>query len=364
MNVQLPWRFGATFTYLLLIFIYSPASFSGNEKGINEVELLVEQIEAGDAYNIPPDELTNLINQAKRVLDAHLDSHQKDIKALILTVRLGIIEVLVKPVVFSKDNQPSDPRELFVSQHLNLDRALKLQPNSAEANYWKARLYGIQPPTINEGGRLEKKPIDLDKAIQFSKKALQLDPENVVYREALALYLIDGLRRKDALEVMNTPVTEHHPINVLLKDIDAFPLPEGTIFSKEDSESFGEMQMMRRRITDFPQIRVQVFIVPMDATRIESFYKQKWPKFKFISQGSDGPFVQYMKYGKRSLIPAKNMSQLIKWAGKIDGILLTLNEVRKATKEQRKETPAGHPLPPTLGEDFSYLFYVNHRRIK
>ncbi len=364
MNVTFPRRLGTAFIYLFLMFIYSAVSYSGNEKGIKDVKLLIEQIEAGEAYNIPPDELTNKIDKAKRVLDAHLDSHQKDVKALILTVRLGIIEELAKPTVFSEDKPPSDPKNLFVSQHLNLDRALELQPNSAEANYWKARLFGIQPPTINEGGRLEKKAIDLDKAIEFSKNAVQLDSENVAYREALALYLIEGLHRKEALEVMNTTATEHHPINVLLKDIDAFPLPGGTIFSKEDSESFGEMQMMRGRITNFPQLRVQVFIVPMYATKVERFYKQRWPKFKFISQGSAGPFVQYMKYGERSFIPAKNMSELAKWAGKVDGILLTLNEVHKATKAQRKESPAGHPLPPTLGEEFSYMFYVNHRRIE
>lgn len=364
MNIQFRQHLGITVSYLLLMIIYSPVSFSSDETGISGVKKLIEQIESGDTYNLPAEDLTHKIDQAKKILNTHLKSHQKDFSALILSARLGIIEELVKPAVISKGNKSSDPRELFVSQHINLDRALKLQPNSAEANYWKARLYGIQPPTINEGGRLEKKAIDLDKAIEFSKKAVQLDSENVAYREALALYLIEGLHRKEALEVMNTAATESHPINVLLKDIDAFPLPGGTIFSKEDSESFGEMQMMRGRITNFPQLRVQVFIVPMYAAKVERFYKQRWPKFKFIRQGSAGPFVQYMKYGERSFIPAKNMSELIKWAGKIDGILLTLDEVRKATKAQQEETPAGHPLPSALGEEFSYMFYVNHRRIE
>jgi hypothetical protein len=58
------------------------------------------------------------------------------------------------------------------------------------------------------------------------------------------------------------------------------------------------------------------------------------------------------------------MSEVREWAGKSDGFLLTLNEVREATKEQRKETPAGHQLPPTPGENFGYMFYVNLRRIQ
>ena len=315
-------------------------------------------------YDIPPDELTNKIDHAKRVLDAHLDSHQMDVKALILTVRLGIIEALVNPTVISKGQQPRDSEELFSSLHLNIDRALKLQPNSAEANYWKARLYGIRPATINEADRLVKKPIDLNKAIQFSRIAVQLDPENIAYREALAIYLIDGLQSKEALEVMNANGNEHHPISVLLKDIDAFPLPAGTIFSKEDSASFGEMQMMRGRITDFPQLRVQVFVVPMDTPEIEEFYKQMWAGFKFLRQGNAGPFAQFMRYEESNLIPASNMSQLVEWAGNKNGLLLTLQEVQEATRQQRKETPAGHPLPPSLGENFGVMFYVNHRRIE
>jgi hypothetical protein len=343
------------------MIICIPVGFTADETEIDSVKILVEQIESGKAYSSSPDQLTHKIGQAKKELDAHLESHQNDIEAIILSVRLSIIDKLATPTVISKGKEPPDPKELFISQHLNLDRALKLQPNSAEVHYWKARLYGIQSPTINASGRLEKNSIDLDKAIHFARKAVQLDPQNVIYREALATYLVDRQRRKEALEVLNTAVTKRNPIYILLKDIDTFPVPEGTIFSKEDSQSFGDMQMSRRRITNFPQLRVQAFIMPMAVSKIERFYQKQWPKFKFLGQGPAGPFVQYMRFGASSLRPAASISEVE--PGKTDGIAIFVMELRNPTKEQREETPAGHPLPSSLGEVFCYLFYVNHRRI-
>ena len=363
MYMQILQRLGTIGAYLLFMIICIPVGFTADETEINSVKELVEQIESGKANNLSQDQLTYKIGQANKKLDAHLESHQNDIEALILSVRLSIIKKLAAPTVITKGKKPSDPKKLFTPKHTKLDRVLKLEPNNAEAHYWKARLYGISPPTIGEDGRLVKKPIDLDKAIHFARKAVQFDPKNVRYREALAIYLVGGQRRKEALEVMNTAITKCNPIYILLKDIDAFPVPEGAIYSKEDSESYGDMQMSRRRITNFPQLRVQMFIVPMTASKTEAFYQRQWPKFKFLSQRPSGPFAQYMRFRASGLRPATSMSQLKKWAGKTDGILLTMKEVRNPTKAQREETPAGHPLPSGLGEVFSYVFYVNHRRI-
>ena len=55
------------------------------------------------------------------------------------------------------------------------------------------------------------------------------------------------------------------------------------------------------------------------------------------------------------------MSDLPTTPDEADGIALTLTEVRDLTAEERRETVAGHPLPPDLGEVLSYLFFVNHR---
>ncbi len=363
MNKQIPQRLGILVAYLLFMITYIPVGLAANELEIEGARKLVEQIETGEVYSFSPEQLTHEIDQAKQALDARLELRQDDIEALILSVRLSIFEEVAIPSVLSKGNPPPESKSLFSSQHSSLDRVLKLQPDNAEVNYWKARLYGIQPPTIGEGGRLLKRPIDLDKAIYFARKAVQLDPKNVGYREALALYLVDGQYRKEALEVMSATVTEDNPVNILLNDLDAFPLPEGTTFLKEDSQSFGVMQMLRRRITNLPQLRVRVFIVPMGSSAIEAFYRRQWPKFKLLSQDSAGPFAQYLKFEVSGVSPAASMSELAKWVGKTDGILLTMSEVRNATEAQREESPAGHRLPPALGEVFSYMFYVNYRRI-
>ena len=121
--------------------------------------------------------------------------------------------------------------------------------------------------------------------------------------------------------------------------------------------------MSRGRITNFPQLRVHVFIVPKAASEIEVFYQRQWPEFKFLGQRPGGPFAQYLRFTDSGISPAASMSEVENWWGKTDGILLTVTEIRNPTKEQREETPAGRPLPSSLGEVFSYIFYVNHRRI-
>ncbi|MFV1985620.1 MAG: tetratricopeptide repeat protein [Thiohalomonadales bacterium] len=362
MYLQVFRYFGTIGFYLLFMTIYIPVGYATDETGINSVKELVGQIESGKAYSSSPDQLKQKISQAKKELDAHIKSHPDQIEALILSVRLSIIEELATPTVFSKGKEVPDSKEKFISQHQKLDQVLKLQPDSAEAHYWKARLYGIRPPTIGESGRLEKKPIDLKKAIQFARKAVQLDPKNIGYREALALYLVNDQQRKEALEVMSTGVTEQNPIYILLKDTDSFPLPEGAIFLKADSESFGDMQMSRGRITNYPLLRVQVFIVPMAASKIEAFYQQYWPKFKFFNQ-RPGLFAQFMIFEEDGLRPTASMSEVKKWKSLPNAIALSVNELLKPTEEQRKMSPAGQTLPTSLGEVFSYVFYVNYRSI-
>jgi hypothetical protein len=361
--MQILRRLGPTGAYLLFMIVCIPVGHAAGETSINSVKTLVEQVESGKADSASPEQFRNKVSEARKELDAHLEARQNDIEALILSARLSIIEVLATPTVISKGKELPDPKLLFISQHVNLDRALKLEPENAEVHYWKARLYGIRPPSIAKGGRLVKTPIDLDNAIRFSSKAVQLDPKNVGYREALAIHLVDSQRRKEALEVINTSVTEHNPIYILLKDMEAFPIPEGTIFSKEDSESYGDMQMSRGRITNFPQLRVQVFIVPMAASTIEAFYQRQWPKFRFLSQRPGGPYAQFMRFEPTGLRPAASISEAEKWAAETDVIALSMMELRNPTKEQREETPSGHALPPSLGEAFCYLFYVNLRRV-
>jgi hypothetical protein len=63
------------------------------------------------------------------------------------------------------------------------------------------------------------------------------------------------------------------------------------------------------------------------------------------------------------LRPIASLSEAKKWTSFPDAIALSVNELRNPTKEQQEKTPAGQPLPSSIGEVFSYIYYVNHRHI-
>jgi len=43
---------------------------------------------------------------------------------------------------------------------------------------------------------------------------------------------------------------------------------------------------------------------------------------------------------------------------------LLLYDVSNPTAAERESTPEGHPLPASLGDRFSYVFYVNNRKVE
>lgn len=325
----------------------------------------VEQIETKDAFQLGAKELSQKIEPVKNDLEAYIAAHDTDVDAMVLSVRLGFIEEVFVKGREKKSEQYINPEHKFVAQHKRLDRALELRPDNARANYWKARLYGMNASVIDMQGELKMQPIDLGRAIHFAKQAVMLDGENTWYREALAVYHIIAGDRKAALDVLDTSATAYNPLNVLLKDIEAFPLPEGSVYSQEDSESYSELQLKQKTITNYPQIRSQVFVVPMSAARLEKHFQETWPEFRFFKQGRDDLYAQYLIFDAKGLRPTYNMAEARAWAQKkLGGIILSVMDVKNPTAVEREMTPAGHRLPADLGDKFSYVFYVNNRNVE
>ena len=79
----------------------------------------------------------------------------------------------------------------------------------------------------------------------------------------------------------------------------------------------------------------------------------------------DDLFAQYLLPRGDELRPSAHIGEAKAWASQNMGsIILSVQEVRNASEQQRRESPAGHRLPVNLWENFSYLFYVNTKAVK
>ncbi len=334
--------------------------------GIEEVAELVERMEAMEAGRVTW-ERPNVarLDQAAAGLEAHLEEHPDDVRALILYARLGRFASVSQPDVISREEGPPSYDARYAPFLAALDRALELDPTSAEAHYWRARINGIRVPDISSG-RMAYRHLDLQEAIEAAEAAVELAPENIAYREALALYLVAARRYPRALDVMRPAEGGRHPIYTLLADMEAVPIPESATFSPEDSESFAEQQLQRERFSDYPMLRVRMYVLPLTADEIETFYAGHYDGFEFsepetqeLGEGAEARvYVALLARanGDRQAIKVSDIEEI----ETDDAILVSAFELRGMPAEARVATPAGHPIPPNYGDIYSYLFVVNY----
>jgi hypothetical protein len=360
----------AQYAFLVLLILYTPARFSAALSSNVQIDYRslserVEQIENRDAYQLEVEELSRKIATLEQDMEDYIATNANDIEALLLLVRLSYFNETVVKNRRTTNEQYINPTEKFRDQHELLDRAIEHRPKNAKAHFWKARLYGLHVPVIDIQGNSKKQSIDLERAIHFAEQAVLLDKRNQRYRETLAVYHFTAGNRKAALEVMDTQEMAFSPVNVLLKDLDGFPVPEGTVYAKEDSEIYSEMHLEQKTIFDFPYLRSHVFVVPMTANQLEKFYQKTWPEFRFFRQAQGGLFAQYLVFGIGGLRPSRNLGEARAWAqSKLGGIALSVTNVDNPSAAEREKTPGGHRLPASLGEKFSYVFYLNDRTIQ
>jgi hypothetical protein len=330
---------------------------------------ILETVETGHDAGVSPEILRERLAQAEKGLAAHLRAHPDDVEGLIISARLGRFQQVLKPIILTPGQEPPDPKAASAPIHEKLDQALVLQPGNAEAHYWKARLYGTRYPAFPQG-RLRYITIDLDLAIRSAQEAVRLEPKNEVYRESLALYLVEDEKPAEAIKIMQSVADKRHPIYLLLNDLEALPIPKTAILSPEDSESFAQQQMGRGRFQDYPQLRVRFFVVPTSAIKIEEFYSRYWDRFILISQGDpqrgEGGEIHFYA---QHLIREHDKLQPTGMDSKIpeqprSGISLTVVELHNLPVERRRQTPAGFDMPSVVGDTFCYLIIANYRSSK
>lgn len=329
-----------------------------------------ELAEAGQRTQIPPRQLPEDLARASADLDVYLKSRPDDVRALILFARLGRIQEIAKPRVFGKGELPATPdKDEPAHLHSALDRALVLEPSSSEAHYWKARLYGVRTPVAVEG-RFYMVPRDLDRAIQFARRAAELAPESVAYREALALYLLAAEQRKEAMAVMREVGGGKHPIYLLASDLDLLPMPDGAVFLPADTESFATMQLERGRISDYANLRVRMYAVPLRSADIEAFYRGRWPSFQLFEpdEAQQRPDMsisgQFLRLRNGVLEPSVTRTDFQSAvSGTLqDGMVMSVAELRNVPPDKRTST-TGQKLPSSFGDLFCFIIIVNARNV-
>jgi hypothetical protein len=213
-------------------------------------------------------------------------------------------------------------------------------------------------------------PRDLDRAIQFARRAAELAPESVAYREALALYLLAAEQRKEAMAVMREVGGGKHPIYLLASDLDLLPMPDGAVFLPADTESFATMQLERGRISDYANLRVRMYAVPLRSADIEAFYRGRWPSFQLFEpdEAQQRPDMsisgQFLRLRNGVLEPSVTRTDFQSAvSGTLqDGMVMSVAELRNVPPDKRTST-TGQKLPSSFGDLFCFIIIVNARNV-
>jgi tetratricopeptide (TPR) repeat protein len=275
---------------------------------------------------------------------------------LVLSVRLerfhgsGMEAVSGKNAEAELDQAAQASRARTDGLVARLDRALVLQPNRADAYYWKARLYGVQQPVVRNGV-FDYITLDLQESIRSGRRAVELAPDNVVYREALANYLLIDGKQDEAGEVMRTVAGGQHIISLLLADSKAVPLPSGAILDSSGSARFGEYEINAGRIHDHPTLRVHTYIIYKPFSEVLAFYRERWPGFQFFKIEDDS---------ENDTVKTKDMEMQF-WAQALRGPVNALRPVASKSDWDR-EAKHSELKPPNTDGPILFALTEIHRK--
>jgi hypothetical protein len=296
------------------------------------------------------------LKNSRTDIDKYLRKNPSDVQALLLSVRVAVIEQILEPVMLSPadDEKMEDP---YTDQHALLDRALAIDPESAAAHYWKARLYGLEVPSVSDAGMFIMEAVDLPSAIEHAGTAVELAPTDVSYREALALYLVDAERREEAAEVMSMEEAAGTLIATLLADMRTVPVPDRALYSRTDSRWFADMN--RGGVENYPQLRVKAFALPATPQDVEAFYAGSWEGFALLRRDpSDRGGVQFLKFMDQGLEPVADLEEFQERAAEGHGIVLIVRDIPEPTEDDLRTTIAGEELPEGFGPSICYLYLL------
>jgi tetratricopeptide (TPR) repeat protein len=311
-----------------------------------------EAAESGHGVNAREEEMKKGIEQADADMKVLLVERPDDPDLLVLSVRLerfhgrGVEMVSGKNAEAELDQSAQASRARTDGLAARLDRALVLQPNRADAYYWKARLYGMKQPVVRNGV-FDYITLDLQESIRSGRRAVELAPDNAGYREALANYLLMDGKQDEAGEVMHTVAGGRHIISLLLADSKAVPLPSGAILDSSGSARFGEYEINTGRIHDYPTLRVHTYIIYKPLSEVLAFYRERWPGFQFFKSEDDA-------------VKTKDMEMQV-WAQELRGPVNALSPVASKSDWDR-EAKDSELKPPNTDGPILFALTEIHRK--
>lgn len=340
--------------FLAFTFVVTSAA-AGSDPAVAQAKAVALQIESylgGTGDDGPSLPTVEEFGDAVRGLRAYLDAHPEDVPALLTATRISMSSWLFR------DNASVPP---LGTPREYVDRALALQPDDAEVNLWHASVL-VGEASLPADAPRNTRP-NFDKAIQASRRAVELAPEDDRYRETLAVFLIHDQQPKEAMKVLAPLRDGNHPVYLLLRDFDSFPLPRTAAFDMEKANEYAMEQSMKGRIADHVEVRARVYVIPATPNEIETFYKSHFPSFRLGKPHSTEEHENtradiYVFHFDRTADGWKPSA--IKRGGPdpTDGMMVGLVAFQNATPEMRAETPA------PVGESYCVLSLENLRPVK
>lgn len=344
------------------------ASYGGglvryNPNGKGWKNTLYDQLEGLDPYKDQPWNINQLVGMVKKYdfvnvkqkkiikghLNTYLKSNPENIVALVLSTQLGI-----------KDDDVSDELHVYV------DKALNLDPDNAEANFWKGRLFGVKEDVTN-GEQVDFIFNNYDEAIKYIKKAIAIDKDNIEYRETLALYLASKRRFEEARIFTKFSNDGNLLIYKLLKDLQMLPLPSGAIFLPDETKNIIQVLKDRGNLEDFPVLRIHAYAVPISALSLETFFEERLPEFDLFEITNDkkariATYIQYLKIWDKEMYTVNSVLDIPPRPN--EGITLDISSIyRKSSNNDPTWASELFKISPTLSERkaFCKMVYVNYR---
>jgi hypothetical protein len=341
---------------------------------VDRVAAVVDRAEAAERGQ-PVDRADQImadVTKAATQLAAYLNSHPNDVGALILSVRLGRFRQVAQPLVIQGGGTVPTFASLaaeYAPHHAALNRALALEPNNAEAHFWKARLfglshdwmgmlYGVTPPPAAE---VSVARAYADSAVRYSRRAVELAPDRLPYREALAIYLILSEQEEEAATVLREVASGSHPMSALLADWTAIPLPAGAVPLAAEARGMARSWMEEGSISDYPFLRVRMYAIALSVDSVQAFYQRHWPGFRLLlverQEMGDARvrnFGQYIRWRDGQVVAARDTSET--QGEPSEGVIISVIEFVNPPSEVRQQ------FPVPLGRVFWSLSFVNLRR--
>jgi hypothetical protein len=291
-------------------------------------------------------------------LGSRLKARPQDPQTLLLWARFALVPYLYK---LAGGHRPSAPETDSLPADVALDRVLAAEPHNAEAFYLKGRIYG----GVVRADKMGTKRNDLGQAIPLLRQAVELVPDNLRYREFLALFLADQDHPGEGKEVLRY-AQKNHPMIPLLEDLETVSVPEGGEFLVDHGLSATMMIALGDAgVADHLHLRLRTYHYAKSPAEIEAFYASRIPGFRFIpdkekQQGTPSPegemgqlYRQFVHVTSGSVKPSSQRSELPEPQKAENGIMMTLVEMNEDSTLERKLSP---------GEHSCYLILANYRK--